>query len=314
MRADGLLSLLVLWASQVAALDLTLPPNAAQTAARDSVFDSYIAPTSPFLDGGYLTGVMVEGEVRRTAWRIDSPGLTSLQVLAPLRRQLIEDGFEIILDCDQTTCGGFDFRFEVETLPAPAMFVNIRSYRYLTATLGERGAPKEIVTVLSSASATAAHLQIIHAGKIAAQPRVAEADESSPTEPIPGEDASLGARLLSKGHVVLEGLDFAVGAVRLADSESSQLSALADVLKDRPTLRIALVGHTDSIGRLEANIDISRRRAAAVRQRMVDRYDVDPRQIEVGGMGYLAPRASNLTPDGREANRRVEAVILADDE
>ena len=49
-----------------------------------------------------------------------------------------------------------------------------------------------------------------------------------------------------------------------------------------------------------------------MRQRLIDRYQIDPARLEGEGMGYLAPVGSNLTPEGREANRRVEAVLLSD--
>lgn len=48
----------------------------------------------------------------------------------PLRDQLIEAGYDVVLDCDQNTCGGFDFRFGTEVLPAPDMYVNIRAFRF----------------------------------------------------------------------------------------------------------------------------------------------------------------------------------------
>ncbi len=75
-------------------------------------------------------------------------------------------------------------------------------------------------------------------------------------------------------------------------------------------IRIMLVGHTDSVGGLDPNIALSRDRAASVRQRLIDAYGVAPNRLEAQGMGYLAPIASNLTAQGRETNRRVEAVLL----
>lgn len=84
-------------------------------------------------------------------------------------------------------------------------------------------------------------------------------------------------------------------------------------MERRPNLRIAIVGHTDTVGGLEANIAVSRARASAVRDRLIERYDVAPNRIEAGGMGYLSPVASNLTPEGREMNRRVEVILLGED-
>ena len=70
------------------------------------------------------------------------------------------------------------------------------------------------------------------------------------------------------------------------------------------------MGHTDTVGGLEANVALSRRRAASVRDRLIERHGVPAEQLEAHGTGYLAPVAPNTTAEGREANRRVEAVLL----
>jgi outer membrane protein OmpA-like peptidoglycan-associated protein len=67
-----------------------------------------------------------------------------------------------------------------------------------------------------------------------------------------------------------------------------------------------LQGHTDSMGSDEYNQELSERRAAAVRQLMIDKYDVDPAQITSVGMGETKPVADNDTVEGQAMNRRVE--------
>ena len=76
-------------------------------------------------------------------------------------------------------------------------------------------------------------------------------------------------------------------------------------------MRIALVGHTDNIGGLDGNIALSVSRAQAVRERLITQYAISPDRLEARGMGYLSPHTTNTTEAGREANRRVEAVVLA---
>jgi OOP family OmpA-OmpF porin len=70
------------------------------------------------------------------------------------------------------------------------------------------------------------------------------------------------------------------------------------------------VGHTDSRGGAESNVALSEARAQAVRDHLVERLGADPAQVETAGIGFLAPRATNATGEGREANRRVEVVLL----
>ena len=111
----------------------------------------------------------------------------------------------------------------------------------------------------------------------------------------------------------MHSIEFAVGTTTLSDAPSPEMAELAALMQDRPGLEIAIVGHTDTAGGLDANINVSRARAAAVRTRLIEAYGIDPARSEAAGMGYLAPRASNLTPDGREANRRVEVIVVRED-
>ena len=125
-------------------------------------------------------------------------------------------------------------------------------------------------------------------------------------------EGDLATRLLGQGHAVLRDLDFDTGASDLREGTYASLSALASVLRDRPELRVALVGHTDSVGGLDGNIALSKRRAQSVRQRMIESYGIEGARMQAEGMGYLAPVASNLSEEGREANRRVEVIVLGE--
>jgi len=313
VRAAALL-LALLAAQGAAALDLTLPANARQTAERNSVADSYSAPLGAYADE-WVPSVLLEGEVRRAAWRIASPGLTPLQVLAPLRDQVAEAGYEVVLDCSSQGCGGFDFRFAVEVLPAPSMYVNIRSYRFLTGLRGRPEAPEAVITVLVSTTPTAAYVQVVTAGADLPDTQIAPtgalATSVQPNAPASEPDLPFDATLLSDGHIVLAGLAFETGTADLGAGPFPAISALAEFLRANPDLTIALVGHTDSVGSLDGNIALSRARARAVRDRLIGVYDIAGSRLQAEGMGYLAPVASNLDPAGREANRRVEAVLLS---
>lgn len=300
---------LLLWAAPAAALDFSLPATARQTVKRNTSPDTYAAPIGVFENGQVPTRV-VEGDVRRAAWRLDSPGLTPFQVMRPLREQLVEAGFELVLDCAAKRCGGFDFRFAAETLPGPNMYVNIRAFHFVTGLReGEDGA-EEVVTLLASTSATSAYVQIIHAGSLGERTATVDTTADLPVTTETGAEEDFATQLLRGGHLVLSDLDFDVGSTDLGEGPFDTLMALAAFMEAQPTMRIALVGHTDTVGGLEPNIGISRARARSVRQRLIDRYAVDGDRMEAEGMGYLAPVASNLEQAGRDANRRVEVVLL----
>ncbi|UOA28545.1 OmpA family protein [Pseudosulfitobacter sp. DSM 107133] len=317
MNARLAITALVVWAAApVQALQLTLSTSARETVERNSALDRYLAPTGAFQYGVGVPTVAIEGQVRRQAWRIASAGLTTLQVLVPLRAQLKAAGYVIALDCDQSSCGGFDFRFNTEVLPAPNMRVNMRAYRFVTAIMGPTEQPDSVITLMVSTTSTAAYVQIIEAGKIVQQQGTPETVGDRPTPAIAPTDppppvADFDRQLLTDGHIVLGGLEFDTGTSALGKGPFASVQMLAKFLLAQPDVTIAVVGHTDSVGSQDVNIALSRQRAAAVRQRLIDAYNVDPEQVQAEGMGYLAPIASNLTAAGREQNRRVEAVLLS---
>ncbi|MEM6303759.1 MAG: OmpA family protein [Pseudomonadota bacterium] len=300
----------LLMAQPLAALELALPATASQTAERNTGPDIYRAPLAPFVGQG-VPVLAIEGDVRRSAWRIGSPGITPLQVMRPLRAQLVAAGFDIVLDCDAAACGGFDFRFGIETLPGPNMYVNIRAFHFVTALKGPSEAPEEVVSVLASTSATQAYVQIIQAGALAQEKLEVAATADLPVTAAAVAPDDLAAQLLAKGHVVLSDLEFGTGSAELSAGPYVTLSDLAAFLRAQPDVRVALVGHTDAVGSLEGNIALSKRRAEAVRQRMIDALGVPPARMDAEGMGYLAPVASNLDAAGRERNRRVEVILLS---
>lgn len=285
-----------------------LPGPAIVTATESQPQTSYRLATGPWLAG--TTPVeRVEGALTTTAYRIDAPGLTTLQLLAPLRDQMVNAGFKVLFECQTNGCGGFDFRFDIVVLPEPDMHVDLGDFRYLSAR-DDKGAA---VAVMVSRSATAGYLQLT---RIAPPQRanLPGAAAFAPTIPAllqPGLSQLPQPDLLSGGAVVLDGLQFESGSSDLTQGRYASLAALADWLRANPDKTIALVGHTDASGGLDANIALSRRRAQSVRERLIDAYSIPAAQIEAQGVGYLSPRATNLTPEGRDLNRRVEAILTS---
>ena len=290
------------------AVELQLPNGARQMISRDTVQDRFFAPIAPFAEG-VLPTQMIEGAVERSAWRIDVAGLTPLQLANPLRLQLEEAGYRIVLDCAAQVCGGYDFRFAAEVLPAPNMYLNIRNFHALTAMRSRVGAPDEVVNILASASSGASFIQIIQAG--AEQP-IAVAQSAVPAVSNAVPQGDVARELAEKGRVVLSGLDFESGTSALGAGPFGSLQALADVLRVQTDMRIALVGHTDNVGSLEGNTALSISRASAVRDYLVSQFEILRSRLEAQGAGYLAPITTNLTDAGRETNRRVEAVVLSE--
>lgn len=288
-----------LLAGQAFAQELTLPASARQISERISALDSYDLPTGVFTDGAVPVRT-VEGGVERLTWRLQAGSSTTLQILAPLRDQLQAQGYEIAFECEARNCGGFDFRFGTEVVPTPDMYVAIHDYRFLAATRGE-GA----LSLLVSRNPPDGYVQMIRVTPVGAQPAPPLVIE----ETVDGT-AGLISDLTQNGHVILDDLHFRTGEVALGEGPFDSLTLLEGYLTDNPQVRLAVVGHTDDTGALQANIAVSLRRAEAVRTRLIEAHGIAPNRIEAQGAGYLAPITSNATPEGRDINRRVEAVLL----
>ena len=80
------------------------------------------------------------------------------------------------------------------------------------------------------------------------------------------------------------------------------------ILLIMPDRAVTIEGHTDSTGSAEYNLDLSQRRATAVRSFM-QAQGLDTERLEAVGFGMQRPVADNETPEGRKRNRRVEIVI-----
>ncbi|MCL3881848.1 OmpA family protein [Marivita sp. GX14005] len=299
-RASGLALLAAVFGAPAAALDLALPFSAQETVARLTEAGSYDLPIGAWSEANGLPVASLEGRVQRRAWSI-SGTLTTGQVMAPLRKQLVDAGYDIIFECTARTCGGFDFRFATEVLRAPAMYVDLTDYRFLSA----KGPKAErAITLMVSRDGDTVFVQMIDVGPSGVSV-VATAPLLSSNDP-----SDLVARLETVGHAVLNDLDFATGSFALGGDHVQSLDTLADYLLRNPERQITFVGHTDATGSLAANIALSRQRAAAARDYLT-RAGVPVAQVDADGVGYLAPRASNLTEAGRDANRRVEAVLIS---
>lgn len=307
----GLAAGLIGLAGWAHAFDLPLPEGAVETADITREAQTIRLPTGPYHDGA-VPRLRRDGDIHSRAWRLPDRGLSTLQILAPLRTALEKAGWSVIFDCASDACGGFDFRITLPVLPAPAMFVDLFDFRYLLATRGAQGTGDAMqhAALIVSAQGGRGYVQATHLRPATLpdpQPVAADADNDRQND----TGGDLAERLRAQGRAVIEGLDFASGAATLGDGPHDGLAALAEMLRVEPDLMIALVGHTDDVGGLAGNIALSRDRAEAVRERLIDRHGAPESRITAHGIGYLAPRAANDTAAGRERNRRVEVVVVS---
>lgn len=86
------------------------------------------------------------------------------------------------------------------------------------------------------------------------------------------------------------------------------IDSLADVLKSNPKWKIAVLGHTDSIGSDEYNTELAYARANEVAEKLI-KAGVSPKQLFIKGYGFSHPLSQNDSEEGRQRNRRVEIII-----
>ena len=109
--------------------------------------------------------------------------------------------------------------------------------------------------------------------------------------------------------IALEGVNFETNSDRLTASSVNDLDDAAQTLNDNPGVRVVIAGHTDSMGNDQYNLNLSQKRAEAVRAYLIDK-GVEGDRLIARGLGESEPVASNDTAAGRAKNRRVELRIL----
>lgn len=118
----------------------------------------------------------------------------------------------------------------------------------------------------------------------------------------------LARDLKNTGHVAVYGIYFDSGKSDLKPESEPTLAEIARLLKNNQNLKLYVVGHTDNVGQLTFNLNLSEARAAAVVKTLTTQYSVAADRLSAHGMGPLVPVASNKTEAGRAENRRVELV------
>lgn len=118
----------------------------------------------------------------------------------------------------------------------------------------------------------------------------------------------ISVRITVDGRIALYGVQFDTGSTEFLPGSEESLAAIAEAMSQLPDLRVAVVGHTDTVGGYEDNLDLSERRAQAVVNELVTTYGVSEDRLFAAGASFLAPIATNDNEAGRALNRRVELV------
>jgi OOP family OmpA-OmpF porin len=116
------------------------------------------------------------------------------------------------------------------------------------------------------------------------------------------------AGLAATGHVEVPGIFFDTGKSEVKPESEAALQEVAKLLQGDPSLKVWVVGHTDSTGSDTANVALSQARAASVVKALTGQMGIAAARLAPQGVGPYAPVAPNTTEEGRAKNRRVELV------
>jgi outer membrane protein OmpA-like peptidoglycan-associated protein len=135
--------------------------------------------------------------------------------------------------------------------------------------------------------------------------RCASSDRPSPSAP---QGSGLEQALSEIGRAEVYDVYFDFNSDRIREQSEPALREIAELLRRHPDWRLGIEGHTDSIASDRFNLELSARRAAAVKGALTGRFGIAEDRLTTSGAGESRPKDRNDTVEGRARNRRVELV------
>ncbi|ULC59140.1 OmpA family protein [Flaviramulus sp. BrNp1-15] len=120
----------------------------------------------------------------------------------------------------------------------------------------------------------------------------------------------LRRKLLSEGKVSTNGILFDSGSANIKPQSYGIIRQISQVLMQDENIKLNIIGHTDADGTDDANLKLSKSRADAVKQALVNIYNISENRLETEGKGESNPVADNTSTDGKAKNRRVEFIKI----
>lgn len=118
----------------------------------------------------------------------------------------------------------------------------------------------------------------------------------------------LRSKLIADGRVSTNGILFDSGSANIQPQSMGIIRQISQVLQQESNMNLNIVGHTDADGDDSFNMELSRKRAEAVKNALVNVYNIDSGRLQSQGMGESEPVGDNNTADGKAQNRRVEFI------
>ncbi|MEM5504126.1 OmpA family protein [Shewanella frigidimarina] len=238
--------------------------------------------TEEFTEGYYArTSIMIEGEMTREIYDFKKE-YSSFQINESLTALLNNNDYTVLFTCQKIECG------------------EIVAWSHLVSSYiaGSEGSQRVV-----AAKKVFKNLEIgyvfYHLADIEGEPRLVI--DYIETLPIDNKQNSKSVPLA---------LTFKNNSTNISELNVIILDKVADVIKMNAEKKYIVTGHTDNIGSAEHNEQLSIERADAIKNYLVDKYDILPDLILSKGVGTTTPKNTNGTALGRKANRRAEITLL----
>ncbi len=274
-------------------------------------------------DNRFANPVSLEGKVTRLFY-LAPQGKSPLEVFRNHQQALMAAGFKTTWTCETEAQGcarayfaldGYErakgMRWAEGNLPGVdaeyrdsswnlEMSLSFEQGRMLVGSLSQGGRTLQMLLYTSAA-------ENVHTGRAATYIEIVE-PKAMPTGQVTVDAKALGQGLASEGRIALYGLQFDTGKTEIKPESGAQLDQMVSALKAQPALKVLIVGHTDNVGAVDANLILSQGRAQAVVVALVQR-GIAAGRLQARGVANFSPLASNAAEDGRARNRRVEMVL-----
>jgi outer membrane protein OmpA-like peptidoglycan-associated protein len=264
-----------------------------------SEFDEFTLPLGKIKgDHGFEKSQNLEGKITRIAYNVPA-GRSILEVYRNYESALNKGGFHILYSCVNGDGCGSAGSVQLNASVGNEDWSWGAGQRYLSAKLSR---------------ATGDVYVSLHIGQWSNLNRgsylVLYVVEMKPMEGglVTVDAAALADDITNTGHSSVYGIYFDTGKAEVKPDSDAALKEIAKLISENAALKLLVVGHTDNVGLLASNLDLSKRRADAVVKALTTRYGVAPARLSAQGAGPLAPVASNKSEEGRAKNRRVELV------
>jgi OmpA-OmpF porin, OOP family len=251
-------------------------------------------------------------------------GVTALQAMRNYQNDAKAKGGQVLYECDSSSCGGDNalaffggggnqgmakylwsakkITAKYDSLPHCAQSARLSDLRYTAIEIPKSHAHLSLLAY-QIADNHCTHL----IGRTVVVAQIIETEAMAQTMAAP-KASEMASAIKSEGRIALYGIYFDAGKAEVKTDSAATLAQIGKLMKEQPALKLLVVGHTDSDGNFESNLQLSDVRAKSVVKELVAKYGVSSARLRAVGVAYASPVASNDSNAGKEKNRRVELV------